>query len=159
MDTNYNLPAGLSIGGKISPAYAEILSPAALAFFAKLARKFEPTRQALLTARAVRQKQFDAGTLPDFLPATRHIRDGNWVVAPVPAFCCSMTLVTGRTNTLLAAAALPPTTIVGFPENAISIQRQALMPPLIAAKPFFVVPNKLPCTVNVWVCPACSAPL
>ena len=85
MDTNYNLPAGLSISGNISPAYAEILSPAALAFFAKLARKFEPTRQALLAARAVRQKQFDAGTLPDFLAETRHIRDGNWVVAAVPA--------------------------------------------------------------------------
>ena len=85
MATTHTMPAGLSISGKIPPAYTEILSPEALTFFASLARKFEPARQTLLAARAVRQKQFDAGVLPDFLPETKHIRDGNWVVAAVPA--------------------------------------------------------------------------
>ena len=80
-----NLPNGLSISGSISPAFATVLTTDALTFFVKLATKFEPTRQSLLTARAVRQKQFDNGTLPDFLPATKHVRDGSWVVAPVPA--------------------------------------------------------------------------
>ena len=84
MTTTQNFPAGLAISGNISPAYAEILTPDALAFFVKLARKFEPTRQLLLAARAAQQKEFDAGKLPDFLPETKHVRDGNWVVAAVP---------------------------------------------------------------------------
>ena len=85
MHTLNQLPAGLSINAQISPAFAEVLTPVALAFFVRLARQFEPTRQSLLAARTARQKEFDAGKLPDFLPETKHIRDGNWVVAPVPA--------------------------------------------------------------------------
>ena len=50
-----NLPAGLSINAKITPAYGAVLTPAALAFFVALARKFEPIRQSLLAARASRQ--------------------------------------------------------------------------------------------------------
>ncbi|HEX9392257.1 MAG TPA: malate synthase A [Usitatibacteraceae bacterium] len=84
MDTAHSLPAGLAIGGKITPEFATILTPGALAFFVKLARKFEPVRLDLLARRDTRQQEFDAGKLPDFLPATRHIRDGNWVVAPLP---------------------------------------------------------------------------
>ena len=85
MATIHSLPEGLSISGNISPAFAELLSPEALSLFAKLARKFEPVRQSLLAAREARQKQFDAGKLPDFLPDTKQIRDGSWMVAPVPA--------------------------------------------------------------------------
>ena len=85
MFTIPSMPTGLSISAKIPPAYAEVLTAEALAFFVTLARRFEPTRQSLLAARASRQKEFDAGKLPDFLPTTKHIRDGNWVVAPVPA--------------------------------------------------------------------------
>ena len=84
MDTAHSLPAGLAITGNITPEFAAILTPEALTFFVKLARKFEPTRQALLAARDVRQKEFDAGKLPDFLAGTKHIRDGSWVVASVP---------------------------------------------------------------------------
>ena len=84
MDTAHRLPAGLAISGPITPEFATVLTPDALAFFAKLARKFEPTRQNLLARRDARQKQFDAGLLPDFLAETKHIRDGNWVVAPLP---------------------------------------------------------------------------
>ena len=85
MGTTQSLPAGLSINGEITPEYAQILTPDALAFFTGLSRKFEPTRQGLLAARATRQKKFDAGELPDFLTETKHVRDGNWVVAPCPA--------------------------------------------------------------------------
>jgi malate synthase len=84
MDTIHTLPAGLQINAPISPAFAEILTPDALAFFVGLARQFEPTRQSLMAARVVRQKEFDAGALPDFLRETKHIRDANWVVASVP---------------------------------------------------------------------------
>ena len=85
MSTMLTLPAGLAINADITPPYAQILTPDALAFVARLARKFEPTRQSLLQARAARQKEFDAGELPDFLTETKHIRDGKWVVAACPA--------------------------------------------------------------------------
>ena len=35
--------------------------------------------------RAERQEDFDAGKLPDFLPETKSIRDGDWKVAAIPA--------------------------------------------------------------------------
>ena len=78
------LPAGIDIVGRMRPDYAEILTPQALAFVAKLARKFEGRRRELLAARRKRQADFDAGKLPDFLPTTRDIRESEWTVAPVP---------------------------------------------------------------------------
>ena len=48
------------------PEFAEILTPQALAFIAKLARKFEPRRRELLEPRATRQAEFDAGKLARF---------------------------------------------------------------------------------------------
>ena len=62
-----------------------LVSPEALAFVAELETRFGPRREALLAKRAVRQKEFDAGVLPDFKPETKHIRDGEWQVAEVPA--------------------------------------------------------------------------
>jgi malate synthase len=78
------LPDGIDILGRMTPAYEEMLSPQALAFVAKLARKFEARRRDLLAARAKRQAEFDAGKLPDFLPDTRQVRASEWTVAPVP---------------------------------------------------------------------------
>jgi malate synthase len=68
----------------ISAAFAEILSAPALEFVGDLARRFEPRRRELLAARAVRQREFDAGQLPDFLPDTARIREGDWRVATPP---------------------------------------------------------------------------
>ncbi len=79
-----NMPSGLTIHAPISAEFATILTPDALSFMVKLARAFEPRRQQLLAARNIRQQQFDAGVLPDFLPDTKNIRDGDWVVAPLP---------------------------------------------------------------------------
>lgn len=78
------LPEGIEILGKVTPQFAEILTPQALGFVAKLARKFEARRRELMLMRARRQAEFDAGKLPDFLPETRAIREGDWTVAPVP---------------------------------------------------------------------------
>jgi malate synthase len=63
---------------------AEILSPEAREFLNALARNFEKRRQELLARRDVRQKQIDAGQLPDFLPETAEIRKSEWTVAPIP---------------------------------------------------------------------------
>lgn len=70
--------------GPVSPLFAEILTREALDFVAMLARSFEDTRRALLRRRAERQTAIDAGTLPDFLPATAEIRNSAWSVAPIP---------------------------------------------------------------------------
>ena len=78
------VPEGIVIRGRLTPACVDILSAQALAFVAKLARKFELRRRELMTARARRQAEFDAGTMPDFLPHTKPIRDAAWTVAPVP---------------------------------------------------------------------------
>jgi malate synthase len=77
-------PQGVEVRGRLTPPYAEILSAQALAFVAKLARKFESRRRELMAERARRQAEFDAGTMPDFLPHTKPIRDAEWTVAPVP---------------------------------------------------------------------------
>src|SRR5262245_13041618 len=78
------LPQGVSITGPISKEFAQILTPEALGFVAKLHRKFEARRQELLQRRAARQKEFDRGVKPDFLPETKKIRDGDWQIAPQP---------------------------------------------------------------------------
>jgi malate synthase len=80
-----NYGPGIDITGRITPEYAEILTPEAVAFAARLQRAFGARRDELLARRASRQAEFDSGKLPDFLPETRAIRDGDWVCAPVPA--------------------------------------------------------------------------
>src|SRR5215470_14666498 len=79
-----NLPAGVAISGAIRPEYAQILTPGALGFVAMLHRQFETRRQELLARRAGRQREFQAGKLPDFLPETKSIRDSSWKVADQP---------------------------------------------------------------------------
>src|SRR3989338_374063 len=74
-------PAGVQINAKLTPEFAQILTPEALAFVAKLNRQFEPRRRELLARRAARQKEFDAGELPDFLPETKTIRESEWAIA------------------------------------------------------------------------------
>ena len=70
--------------GKKLPASPAILTDEALSFVARLHRQFNPTREELLGRRAKRQLEFDAGKLPDFLPETSTVREGEWKVAPTP---------------------------------------------------------------------------
>ena len=80
-----NLSNGVVVNAPISPAYAEILSPAAVEFLADLQRRFGGRRKELLAARVARQARLDAGERPDFLPETRNIREAKWRCAPIPA--------------------------------------------------------------------------
>ena len=73
------------IGAPVSPEFAEILSPKALAFVAELERNFGPRRRELLERRVQRQAAIDSGQLPDFLPETESVRAAEWTVAPIPA--------------------------------------------------------------------------
>jgi malate synthase len=83
--TSLTLPAGVVVKGALAERYDEVLSHDALAFVADLQRRFNETRKRLLALRKERQKRFDAGETPDFLPETKHIREGDWTVAPIPA--------------------------------------------------------------------------
>src|SRR4051812_24304117 len=78
------LPKDVSISGRLSAEFAQVLTPEALAFVAKLHRRFEARRQELLAGRAARQKAFHAGAKPDFLDETRHVRESEWKVASQP---------------------------------------------------------------------------
>jgi len=80
-----NYGPGIEISGRITPEFARILTPEAVAFAARLQRAFGGRRNELLARRAVRQAELDAGKLPDFLPETRAIREGSWTCAPIPA--------------------------------------------------------------------------
>ncbi|MCH8619952.1 malate synthase A [Undibacterium sp. TS12] len=94
--TQLTLPEGMQITGEIKPGFADILTPEALALVAKLSRAFEPRRQELLAARVERAKRLDAGEQPDFLLETRHIREGDWKIAPIPkALECRRVEITG----------------------------------------------------------------
>jgi len=107
MNRNSALPGGIEIFGEITPRYAEILTSQALAFVAKLHRQFEGRRQHLLAARAARQREFDAGKLPDFLLETQRIRDSEWTVAPQPADLLDRRVeITGPTDRKMVINAL-----------------------------------------------------
>src|ERR1700686_3461761 len=69
-----------------TPAQKEagIFTPEAQVFLSKLAAAFEPRRQELLARRRTVQQDIDNGKLPDFLPETAGIRQGDWKMAPIP---------------------------------------------------------------------------
>ncbi len=79
------MPAGLEVRGEITAAFAEILTPEALAFVAKLHRAFNPRRLEDLARREERQAALDRGETLDFLPETKKIRDSDWSCAPIPS--------------------------------------------------------------------------
>lgn len=76
---------GLSIKGEPHAGFADILSAEAQRFLLKLHDQFEARRQDLLQKRRQRQTDIDKGQLPQFLEATRSIREADWQVAPLPA--------------------------------------------------------------------------
>jgi malate synthase len=67
-----------------SQPQAGILTSEAQAFLSKLAARFEPRWQELLTRRRTVQQEIDHGKFPDFLPETAEIRQSEWKVAPIP---------------------------------------------------------------------------
>ena len=77
-------PEGIEIKGPITPEFAEILTPEAMAFVATLVRTFSGRREELLQKRIQRQAEIDAGKMPDFLPETEQVREGSWTINPIP---------------------------------------------------------------------------
>jgi malate synthase len=79
------LTRGVVVRGLLGARYAEILTPEALNFLGELHRRFEETRRQLLVERGDKQRRYDSGALPDFLPETAELREREWQVAPIPA--------------------------------------------------------------------------
>ena len=76
---------GIEVNAEVTPEFAQVLTPEALAFAARLSRAFAGRRTELLARRVARQVQFDAGETPDFLVDTHDVREGDWACDPVPA--------------------------------------------------------------------------
>ncbi len=90
------LPQGMQIDAPIEPGFERILTPDALTLVATLHRAFEGRRQELLQRRVARQVELDGGKLPDFLEETRHIREADWTIAPLPKdLVCRRVEITG----------------------------------------------------------------
>jgi malate synthase len=101
------LPSGIELTEEITPEFAEILTPDALALVAKLSRKFEARRQQLLAARVERAKKLDAGERPDFLKDTESVRSGTWTIAALPdALQCRRVEITGPVDRKMVINAL-----------------------------------------------------
>ncbi len=66
------------------PDADRILMPEALDFLQVLNREFGPRRKALLQRRLQVQRDIKSGAVPDFLKATRDVRERTWTVAPAP---------------------------------------------------------------------------
>ena len=99
--------SSLEIRGPLLPGYEEVLTPEACSFVAGLARKFQPRRAELLARRVERQREIDAGRMPDFLPGTAAIRNGDWQVPPPPADLLDRrTEITGPVDRKMAINAL-----------------------------------------------------
>jgi malate synthase len=82
--TRQQYAEGVEFTAPIPDEFAEILTPEAVSFVAKLSREFGGRVEEILQKRADRQERIDAGEMPDFLPETREIREGDWKIAPVP---------------------------------------------------------------------------
>ena len=74
----------VEVKGPASARGREVLSAEALEFVGRLQREFGPRRLELLKQRDERQKRIDAGESPDFLAATKSVRESDWKVASIP---------------------------------------------------------------------------
>lgn len=74
----------LVINGPDIAGQEQILNSGALALLESLCSQFAGDVPQLLAKRKEKQARIDAGELPDFLPETRAIRDGDWAIRGIP---------------------------------------------------------------------------
>jgi malate synthase len=72
------------IAAPMTEADRTILTEDAVRFLVALSYSFEERRQQLLARRRARQREIDGGIMPDFLPETASIRQGDWKAASIP---------------------------------------------------------------------------
>ena len=83
--TSFPTIEALEITGTYKAGYETILTSEALEFLKGLHLNFNARRKILLQKRVERQTAIDGGQMPDFLAATKSIRESEWQVAPLPA--------------------------------------------------------------------------
>lgn len=76
------MPLSLPEGSEAQ--YPDILTEDACRFIAALATTFGARIEELMAARLARQQAISNGELPDFLAATKDIRDADWQVTEIP---------------------------------------------------------------------------
>lgn len=102
-----DLPEGVALRAPEVDHQDEILTSEALEFFRDLHREFNQRRLQALGQRTLRQHELDRGVMPDFWPATGHVRDGDWLVAPVPSDLCNRRVeITGPVDRKMVINAL-----------------------------------------------------
>jgi malate synthase len=74
----------LKISGPPVATAERVLTKEALDLVVILQRAFGARREELLESRMAVQARIDEGVFPDFLPATRSVREDDWMVAPIP---------------------------------------------------------------------------
>ncbi|KAG4933047.1 hypothetical protein JHK87_047049 [Glycine soja] len=84
IESYYDVPEGVDIRGRYDAEFAKILTKDALKFVADLQREFRNHIKYALECRREAKKKYNEGALPEFDPATRYIREQEWVCAPVP---------------------------------------------------------------------------
>ncbi|KAL5998161.1 hypothetical protein ACLOJK_009099 [Asimina triloba] len=80
----YDVPEGVEIRGRYDGEFARILSRDALQFVAGLQREFRARIRYAMDCRREAQRRYNAGMVPGFDPATKLVREGDWVCEPVP---------------------------------------------------------------------------
>lgn len=74
----------IEITKNIPDSAKDILNEDAIKFIVDIHNLFNHKRCELLKQRKVRQAEFNAGKLPNFLEETKDIREADWTVAPIP---------------------------------------------------------------------------
>ena len=91
----------------MSGSTGDVLTAEAVEFLRLLAREFVDERDELLAARAARAKRLRDGELPDFLEATRSVREGDWRVPAAPPDLADRRVeITGPTDRKMVINAL-----------------------------------------------------
>lgn len=103
----YEVPEGVEIRGRYDADFAAILSRDALEFVAALQREFRGQIRYAMECRREAKRRFNDGGAPGFDPATRYIRDGDWLCAPVvPAIADRRVEITGPVDRKMVINAL-----------------------------------------------------
>ena len=99
---------GVNILGEVNNDTKKILTKDATAFLALLHRTFNQRRKALLERRQIRQAELDKGSVLDFLPETKHIRENDaWKGAPpAPGLVDRRVEITGPVDRKMVVNAL-----------------------------------------------------
>ena len=84
LERTFTCPDHISVIGAHRTNYERIISKEALTFLGEMHKRFNKRRKNLLEERKTRQREIDKGVMPNFLPDTKHIRESDWKVAPIP---------------------------------------------------------------------------